>query len=245
MFGVSGSCFLVIATGMGGVRSQLPDQFCYWRTWARARATLLRSVDRYTITANRRRTSAPVYREGQKVWLSTRDLPLRVESRKLAPKFVGPFTVKKVISPTAVRLQLPQSMRVHPTFHVSKVKPVHESPLAPPRPPPPPPVIVEGGPVYAVRRLIRSRRRGRGLQYLVDWEGYGPEDRSWVPGRHIVDLQLIRDFHKRNPEQPSVSRPRRGRPARSCDPNPAPEEAQDEEEPPGGDDQESSGSQEF
>lgn len=57
-------------------------------------------------------------------------------------------------------------MQVHPTFHVSKVKPVRESPLAPARQPSP--QLVDGGLVYAVRRLIRSRRRGMGLQHLMD-----------------------------------------------------------------------------
>lgn len=58
------------------------------RMWAQARATIRRPTGFYTTQANRRRIPAPVYRVSQKVWFSTRDLPLRVESRKLAPRFV-------------------------------------------------------------------------------------------------------------------------------------------------------------
>lgn len=43
-----------------------------------------------------------------------------------------------MVNPVAVRLRLPESIRVHSTFHISRVKPVVESNLSPTADDPPP-----------------------------------------------------------------------------------------------------------
>uniref|UniRef100_A0A3P9JS16 Gypsy retrotransposon integrase-like protein 1 n=1 Tax=Oryzias latipes TaxID=8090 RepID=A0A3P9JS16_ORYLA len=109
------------------------------RTWRRFRASLLRNQERFTAVANRRRSAAPEYKVGDKVWLSSSDIPLKGGSRKLHPRFLGPFTITKVVNPVAVRLDLPSTLKVHPVFHVSKLKPVRESCLQTTDLEPPPP----------------------------------------------------------------------------------------------------------
>ncbi|KAI3357261.1 hypothetical protein L3Q82_015716, partial [Scortum barcoo] len=139
------------------------------RVWAAVRRVLLRGQARIKKADDRHSRS---YAPGQKVWLPTKDLPLHVHTRKLAPRY----------------------LRVHPTFHVSRIKPIQESSLVPAAKQPPLPKMVEGGPVYTVKRLLAARKRGRGRQFLVDWEGYGPEERPWIPVSFVVDQALIEEF---------------------------------------------------
>lgn len=48
-----------------------------------------------------------------------------LEPPKLTPQLIDPFPVSKVIN--SVRLRLAGTMRVHPMFHINKVKPVKEA----------------------------------------------------------------------------------------------------------------------
>uniref|UniRef100_A0AAX7TMI6 Integrase catalytic domain-containing protein n=1 Tax=Astatotilapia calliptera TaxID=8154 RepID=A0AAX7TMI6_ASTCA len=86
-----------------------------------------------------------------------------------------------------------------------QVKPVLSSPLCPPSRAPPPPRLVDGQLVYNITRIMDSRRRGRGFQYLVDWEGYGIEERFWVPRAAVLDRAMLRDVHRRHPGKPGGS----------------------------------------
>ena len=171
------------------------------RVWKVAQDSMLQSRDRVQRVANRRRVLAPAYRPGQRVWLLAKDLPLPAVSRKLAPRYVGPYTILKIINPSALHLQLPSSLKVHPVFHHSQVKPVANSDLFLPAPAPPPPRTLESGNmVWEVNQILAVRRRGRGFHYLVDWVGYGLEDRTWVPRSYFADPSLLGDFYRTNPQ---------------------------------------------
>lgn len=48
--------------------------------------------------------------------------------------------------------------------------------------------------------------RAGGAQYLVDWAGYGPEERSWVSSHFIFDTSLIEDLNQHCSGLSTVSR---------------------------------------
>jgi hypothetical protein len=81
---------------------------------------LLAAQQRQKAFADQRRVEK-VYKVGDKVLLSTKYLNVKhsEKSRKLLPKWIGPFEVVQVVGPVAYKLKMYPGWRVHPVFHVS------------------------------------------------------------------------------------------------------------------------------
>jgi hypothetical protein len=135
------------------------------------------------------------YQVGDKVMLTTEHMRSKVG--KLNARYLGPFTVKRVISPLNVELDLPSTMRIRPIFHVSKLKPyvaVADSQRFPDRQQldRPAPVIEEdGSEYYKIDRIIGKRRRkirNRYITYyLVKWIGYDESEATWITKEQFTD----------------------------------------------------------
>ncbi len=115
------------------------------------------------------------------------------------------------INKATFRLQLPARYFIHQSFHVSLLKPVSPSVTEPDEPAVPPlPEIIEEPLIYRVQEILDSQWRGGHLEYLIDWNGYGLEERSWVDRNNVLDTSLLAEFHLNHPDHPAP----RGQPRR-------------------------------
>ncbi|KAL0151594.1 hypothetical protein M9458_053111, partial [Cirrhinus mrigala] len=137
------------------------------------------------------RRENPQYQPGDQVWLSTRDLRLRLPCHELSPHYIGPFKILRQINEVTYQLQLPPRYRIHPTFHNPPKPELELNPL------------LEQPTIYTVHEILESRHRGGWLEYLIDWEGYGPEERSWIARGDILDPCLLQEFHRNHPNCPA------------------------------------------
>ena len=152
------------------------------------------------------RQTPPEYAKGDKVWLDAENITTTRPTKKFDDKWFGPFPIDKVISPTAYRLKLTRNFqRIHPVFHVSKLRPFQaDTILERHQPPPPKPVITTAGDTeYEVENILDSRLHRAKLQYLVKWKGYGPEENSWEPESNLANSKKLLDqFHHAHPNSP-------------------------------------------
>lgn len=123
-------------------------------------------------------------------------MKLACPSRKLGPKFVGPFPVKRRINDVAYELELPDSFKDHSYFHVTLLKPAIPDPFPERSTGPPEGVMISGEKEFEVERILDCRKRYGQIQYLIKWKGYGPEDNSWEPESNIHAKELMQSFKR-------------------------------------------------
>ncbi|KAF9809211.1 hypothetical protein IEO21_07475 [Rhodonia placenta] len=152
---------------------------------------------------NKHVQEAPVFAPGDKVWLDARNLKLKQLSKKLSPKRLGPYAVRRKLGDLDYELVLPKLVPVHPVFHVSLLSKYTRSDIPGREPEEPPAIEVEGDEEYEVERIKDSRIFRRQLQYLVKWKGYDDSHMSWEPACNVANAPaLIADFHRKNPNAP-------------------------------------------
>ena len=139
------------------------------------------------------------------MWLETSNLKINRPSKKLAEKRLGPFKIKRKIGHSSYELELPTSWKaLHSTFNESLLTP-YEKPQykVQQKPKPPPPELIEGEKEYEVEKIRDSRRKGRGIQFLIKWKGYTSEEDSWEPRKNLGNAKkLLEEFHRKFPTKP-------------------------------------------
>ena len=112
-------------------------------------------------------------------------------SRKLSPKYVGPYQVVAKIGNTAFKLKLPEDLKIHPVFHVSLLKPYQGFQREPDG------VEVEDDKEYEVESIVSHVFRRGHLYYLVKWVGYDDSHNQYVPESSLANCQRILRAYKR------------------------------------------------
>lgn len=170
-----------------------------------AQDNLLRSKVDQAIQANKHRAPDFDYNVGQRVFLSTkrRVREYLKKDEKRTAKFVvthdGPYTIiDKNRTHSTYTLDLPPHSNIHPVFHVSELRPCVENDdeLFPSRAQATPPSIIfeDGAEEFFIQKILDSRRRGRGRQFLVRWVGFGPEHDEWLPGRELLGTDALQNW---------------------------------------------------
>ncbi|KAJ9509550.1 hypothetical protein QJQ45_001994 [Haematococcus lacustris] len=172
-----------------------------------ARSALQRSIDTQKLHADQHRRHEE-FEVGDLVLLSCANLNLQtaVNSAKLQPRFVGPFKVLAKHSPVSYKLDLPSSMRILPTFHISRLRPYLSSSSFPERAVElqPSPVIIDGEAYFTVEAILGRRWNDaqHAFQYLIKWAGYDDSFNSWEWGPALAQQDavaaLIRDYTARH-----------------------------------------------
>jgi len=95
------------------------------------------------------------------VWLNIKNFQLLEGlSHKFLGLYAGPFKVLEKKVPYTYKLELPENLRVHPTFHVSLLKPINHDASRPNQEhnSRPPPDLVHNEPKFEVEAMFKSRQ---------------------------------------------------------------------------------------
>jgi transposase InsO family protein len=136
---------------------------------------------------NKKRKTAPQLKEGDKVYLHTKNLRTKRPNKGLDHVKVGPFLVSKKNGPVTYTLKLPRDAKIHPRFHVKLLEPAHpDTPLQKTWH-----HELEEENEFEVEQLYEFRRTKTGPEWLVKWKDYPDSENTWEPESNLQNCQEI------------------------------------------------------
>ena len=153
------------------------------------------------------------FKVGDLVMLNARNIRQKRPSKKLADRQLGPFKVLQIVGnhKQAYKLELPETWRIHPVFHVSLLERYHRRPGTTVEP-----TAVEvdsdGDEHWEVEAILADRKStSKGTEYLVRWKDFPPAYDSWVSKDLFDDTSLLTEYErKEGAKQSGLRRPKHG-----------------------------------
>jgi len=152
------------------------------------------AITRSQTTLSRQRhkdsKTAPQLKEGDKVYLLTKNLKTRRGTKKLDHVKVGPFLVDEQRGKASYKLRLPKDARIHPVFHISLLEPADPDTALQ--------TTFHFEPQEETEFEPETILEQRGQRYLIKWKGYPNEDNTWEPRTHLKNSPRLRNQFHRN-----------------------------------------------
>jgi len=165
-----------------------------------AKSTICKAQNDMKRYYNQRRTLAPVFKPGDKVFLDMSDIWTTYPSQKLSHRQLGPFVVEQQIGPMAYCLKLPyQIKQLHLVFNVVKLTPALDDPITGQKTEDHPlPIVINREVEWEVEEILDSHWHWRRFQYLIKWKGYSHKHNSWESVSKVSTPELMVEFYRKH-----------------------------------------------
>jgi hypothetical protein len=148
---------------------------------------------------NKSRSMEPTLKEGDKVYLIRRNIKTKRPSDKLDHKKLGPFKIDEVIGTVNYKLKLPDTMGIHPVFHISLLEP---APEGTPDAPQDKIELEDPDTGYDVEAILDCKYVRNKIKYLIKWLDYSHTENTWEPKENLNCPEKLEAFHQRYPDLP-------------------------------------------
>jgi hypothetical protein len=162
-----------------------------------ARRCLEAAQQRDKANADKKRKDI-THKVGDYVLLSTKNLRLKKSgSRKLLPRYIGPFPITKVVNRVTYELHLPAMLKCHNVFHVSLLQPYVQG-----RSPTPLPIpeVIDDLPEWEVQTILEHKTTGtkhrKRTWFLIRWKDFDATYDTWEPESNLTNCQDLLQAYK-------------------------------------------------